>query len=466
MGLADGGFVSLFIMVEISRCFMVRKEYSCVNKDIIDGGMKMDKIRINLDELLLCFSNALDLISPILSNHHQQVAYLSFFLAEQVKLPVEEQKDVFLAALVHDIGALSKKERLELIEAEPPTVNNHGLKGAKLLERFRPLQNAANIIKFHHLPWDYGDGRVYMGENVPLASHIIHLADRTCAMFHPDRNVLTQLPEILAAVREKSNSVFEPGLVNALFELSKKEYIWLDLMTSRSPVKKIAENGLFDILVLEIDDVIDLAFIFSQIIDFRSRFTACHSAGVAKTAEQLAQLVGFSPVECRVMLIAGYLHDLGKVAVDNRILEKPGKLDEDEFNEIRAHTYYTYHLLDAIPQFDTIKTWASYHHEKLNGTGYPFHIKGDNLSLGSRVMAVADVFTAITEDRPYRRGMNDSQAIKVLNSMVAEGSLDGMVVEVLLDHFQGINTLREHAQQEATERYDRFLQTEGLLSTV
>ena len=466
MGLADGGFVSLFIMVEISRCFMVRKEYSCVNKDIIDGGMKMDKIRINLDELLLCFSNALDLISPILSNHHQQVAYLSFFLAEQVKLPVEQQKDVFLAALVHDFGVLSKKERLELVETEPLTVNNHGFRGARLLERFRPLQNAARIVKFHHVPWNNGDGRFYMGEDVPFASHIVHLADRTCAMLRPDINVLTQLPDVLAAVREKSNTKFEPGLVDILFELKDKEYVWLDLMTSRSPVKKMPENGLSEILVLEIDDIVDLAFMFSQIIDFRSRFTACHSAGVAKTAEQLAQLVGFSPFECKMMLIAGYLHDLGKVTVDNRILEKPGKLSEEEFNEIRAHTYYTYHLLDAIPQFDTIKIWAAYHHEKLNGTGYPFHIKEDNLPLGSRVMAVADVFTAITEDRPYRRGMDDEQAIRVLNSMVAEGSLDGMVVEVLLDHFHEINTLRQHAQQEATERYDRFLQSEELLTNV
>ena len=426
----------------------------------------MDKFRINLDELLLCFSDALDLISPELSNHHQQVSYLSYFLAEQAGLPIEQKKDVFLAALVHDFGVLSKKERLELVETEPLTVNNHGFRGAKLLERFRPLQNAARIVKFHHLPWNNGDGRFYMGEEVPFASHIVHLADRTCAMLRSDINVLSQLPDVLAAVKEKSNTKFEPGLVDILFELKDKEYVWLDLMTSRSPVKKMPENGLSEILVLEIDDIVDLAFMFSQIIDFRSRFTAYHSAGVAKTAEQLAQLVGFSPFECKMMLIAGYLHDLGKVTVDNSILEKPGKLNEDEFNIIRAHTYYTYHLLDAIPQFDTIKIWASYHHEKLNGTGYPFHIKEDNLPLGSRIVAVADVFTAITEDRPYRKGMDDEQAIRVLNSMVAEGALDGMVVQVLLDHFHEINTLRQHAQLEAAERYDRFLQTPGVLVTV
>ena len=128
-----------------------------------------------------------------------------------MKLPVEQQKDVFLAALVHDFGVLSKKERLELVETEPLTVNNHGFRGARLLERFRPLQNAARIVKFHHVPWDYGDGRVYMGENVPLASHIIHLADRTCAMFHPDRNVLTQLHGILLLSGKKAIQSSNPA---------------------------------------------------------------------------------------------------------------------------------------------------------------------------------------------------------------------------------------------------------------
>ena len=156
-------------------------------------------------------------------------------------------------------------------------------------------------------------------------------------------------------------------------------------------------------------------------------------------------------------MIAGYLHDLGKLAVSNEILEKPGKLSEDEFNVIRSHTYYTYHLLESIPAFKMINEWASYHHEKLDGTGYPFHIAGDKLSLGSRVMAVSDVFTAITEDRPYRKRMDDESAKQVLIGMVDSGALDGKVVEILLDNFDKIKDKCEAGQQEAIERYQKIV---------
>ncbi len=416
----------------------------------------MDRIRINLHDLLVCISNTQNLVSPKLSNHHQQVAYLAFRLSEHINLTVEQQKDVFLAALIHDIGALSTNEKLELLESEPIYVNNHSFRGAKLLEGFKPLQNSAVIIKFHHLPWNNGEGRTYSGEEVPYASHIIHLADRVCTLIRYDRNIITQLPGILSEIRNKSNTLFEPGLVEVLSELSKKEYIWLDLI-SRSPIKMIPNIGFFDILTLNIDDVVYLALVFSRIIDFRSKFTANHSAGVAITAERIAALMGFSPYECKMMLIAGYLHDLGKIAISNDILEKPAKLDQDEFNEMRSHTYYTYRLLEPIEQLKTINTWASYHHERLNGAGYPFHIKGDSLPLGSRIMAVADVFTAITEDRPYRKGMDFDKTKQVLLNMVDGNAIDGNIANLVIDHYEDINGVRQKTQLEATKQYENFL---------
>lgn len=416
----------------------------------------MDKIRINLYDLLTCISNAQDLVSTNLLNHHQQVAYLAFRLSEHLNLSIEQQYDTFLAALIHDIGVLSTKEKLELIETEPVTANNHAFRGAKLIERFKPLQNAANIIKFHHLPWNNGRGSAYMNEDVPLASHVIHLADRTCTLIRSDSNIISQLPDILPTIRGQANTVFHPDLVDALFELSKKEYIWLDLISQFS-ITMLFDSGLFNIHTLEIDDIVDLAMVFSHIIDFRSRFTARHSAGVAKTAERLAKLMGFSPYECKMMLIAGYLHDLGKIAISNDILEKPSKLNLDEFNEMRAHTYYTYRLLEPLVQLKTINTWASFHHEKLDGTGYPFHISGDSLSLGSRIMAVVDVFTAITENRPYRQGMDFDNTKNVLKNMVASNALDAKVVNLLIDNLQEINCIRENSQTEASELYEKFL---------
>jgi HD-GYP domain-containing protein (c-di-GMP phosphodiesterase class II) len=419
----------------------------------------MEKIRINLFDLLTCFTNSENLISEQLAYHNQRVAYLAYRLAVQMNLPIKQQYELFIASLVHDIGALSSGEKLELVEKEPANANSHAFRGAKLIEEFKPLQKHASIIRYHHIPWNYGNGSKYKGKNVPLESHIVHLSDQVCIAIKSEGNILSQVPDILSSIQRKSGSLFKPDMVEALVELSGKEYIWLDLV-SPNPANVITNEGLFAIISLDIDDVVDLASVFSKVIDFRSRFTASHSAGVAKTAERLAELVGFSPYECKMMLIAGYLHDLGKIAISDEILEKPSKLNVDEFNEMRAHTYYTYRLLEPIEQFNTINQWASFHHERLDGRGYPFHIAGSNLSLGSRIMAVADVFTAITENRPYRQGMTYNSAKNVLDGMVVNNAIDGYVVSVLMDHYDEIYRIRESAQVEAVKNYNNFMRIE------
>jgi HD-GYP domain-containing protein (c-di-GMP phosphodiesterase class II) len=356
-----------------------------------------------------------------------------------------------IAALVHDVSSLSINERLEIIENEPDYVNTHAFKGYKLFHQFDYLRNEAEIIKYHHLPWNNGEGKSYSGETIPFESHIVHLADRVCARMNPN-NILFQLREIREYVQQNRNTLFEPSVVNALLELSKKEYIWLDL-TSHNPLKNLPE---IKTVMLNIDDIIDLSLVISQIADFRSNFTALHTAGVAQTAYQLAELAGMTPYQCKMMLVAGYLHDLGKLVIDKSILDKPSGLNEYEISRMRSHTYFTYQLLSKIPGFDDIAKWAAYHHEKLNGNGYPFHLKGDELSFGSRIMAVADVFTAITEDGPYRKGMKYENVVKVLHSMVDDGSLDGNIISVLIENYNEINNQRSQAQEKAALIYQDF----------
>ena len=136
------------------------------------------------------------------------------------------------------------------------------------------------------------------------------------------------------------------------------------------------------------------------------------------------------------MLVAGYLHDLGKLAVNNAILEKPGQLDDEEFNSIKSHPFYTYRTLQVIKEFETINTWAALHHERLDGSGYPFHLTAEDIPLGSRIIAMADVFTAITEDRPYRKGMDRDEVLGVMSGMVAGKKLCPNVFQLLADHFE------------------------------
>jgi len=403
---------------------------------------------VNMFDLLICLTKAVDLISHELENHHQQVAYLALRIAEQLRLPVEQKKDLILAGLLHDVGTISLDERLELIENEPLTAQNHALRGAKLIEGFSPLHHAADIIRFHHVPWNYGEGNFFQGNRVSQLSHILHLADRVAVLTGSNQNILGKVKEIRKTILSQKGRNFQPELADAFLEISAQEYIWLDLVYS--PLIYILPKAVtFDTLELSLDEVIGLTGIFSNIIDSRSPFTAYHSAGVASTAEKLAELAGFSEVECKMMLVAGNLHDLGKLAVRREVLEKQDRLNAEEFNEIRSHTFHTYRLLELIKGFETINQWASFHHEKLNGKGYPFHLKGANIPLGSRIMAVADIFTAISENRPYRQGMEQQEVVSVLQSMVGDGAICPKVVALLLSNYELIDETRKTAQQKA-----------------
>ena len=137
-----------------------------------------------------------------------------------------------------------------------------------------------------------------------------------------------------------------------------------------------------------------------------------------------------------MMRIAGLLHDIGKMAIPNNILEKPDRLSKEEIKIVRQHTYYTYRILQQIDGFEQIAEWAAFHHECLDGTGYPFRLNASELSLGSRIVAVADVFVALAEDRPYSAPMKKKHLEEIMVSMVENHKLDGNVTKRLLQNFK------------------------------
>ncbi len=126
------------------------------------------------------------------------------------------------------------------------------------------------------------------------------------------------------------------------------------------------------------------------------------------------------------------------MAVRKDILDKNGSLNQEEFNIVKSHTYYTYRLLQGIKGFEVINTWASLHHEKLDGSGYPFHLLGKNIPFGSRIMAVADIFTAISEIRPYRYAMSKEEVIDVIQSMTDNGLICKKVTKILFDNYNAV----------------------------
>lgn len=176
-----------------------------------------------------------------------------------------------------------------------------------------------------------------------------------------------------------------------------------------------------------------VAEIFARAIDRKSVFTRRHSRGVARVAALLAKVMGFDHEGIAMMEVAGLLHDVGKLSIPDDILEKPAPLTREEFSVIRQHTYFTFCFLQAAGAPSVIRRWAGHHHEKLNGSGYPFHLEAVEISKGSRIMAVADIFTALHEDRPYRSSMEKMDIERILRKMAAENDLDCGVVDCLFD---------------------------------
>ena len=417
--------------------------------------MPTEELRVNLFDLLASLSRAIDMMSPAVASHHLRVAYLAFRIAEALGLPQDERDTLAAAGALHDIGAFSLTERLDLLEFEEKGPGLHEKAGYLFLKGFEPFAAMAELIRFHHLPWQDGAGAERDGVPVPQGSHLLHLADRVAVRISNDRPVLGQVSEVCEDIERLRGKVFVPEHVDAVIGFARKDYVWLEARSDAIEHILRKQSGLKD-RELGPDLLLEFSRLLCRVIDFKSEFTATHSRGVAATAVAQARWAGFSESDCRLIEIAAHLHDLGKLAIPSEILEKPSEFTEDEWHIMRTHVYYTYRILEPIDALDTITSWGALHQERIDGSGYPFSFTENELPVGSRIMAVADVFTAITEDRPYRKGMGKEKAKAVLEDMAKQRELDSELVNTVLERFDEINAMRAAAQEEAQQEYHAF----------
>jgi HD-GYP domain-containing protein (c-di-GMP phosphodiesterase class II) len=414
-----------------------------------------DKLRINIFDMVASISRLVYIINPMIGNHHLQVAYLTYRLGEELNWPDDRRFELFMAGALHDIGELSLNGRSGLFDFEENNLNEHAIAGGLVLDKFKPFSNISGLIKFHHVPWKNGKGAFQKGESVSAGSHLIHLADRVTAKLSRDTSILGQVQRICHEISAQKGELFVPEHVDAFINMAKKGNIWLDLM-SESIETVLKRTVRYEEKELSNEEMVGFSKLIDRLIGFKSRFTAAHSRGVAAVAVELSRLSGFSKHERRLIEIAAYLHDLGKLAIPTRILEKQDKLSDNERSIMQSHVYHTYQVLEPFEALRIAGFWGTLHQERLNGTGYPFGLTSDELPLGARIMAVADVFTALTENRPYRKGMDPDSTRAALQAMLNAGELDRYLVGMVLDHYDEMNTIRDSAQKEAIADYHTF----------
>ncbi len=417
--------------------------------------MAADKLRINIFDMVASIGRLIYLMNPVIGEHHLQVAYLVYRLGEELNLSNERKFELFMAGALHDIGALSLNGRPDLLEFERNNPDEHTIAGGLILERCKPFSNISGLIKFHHVPWKNGKGAFRKGESVSLGSHLIHLADRVAVKISRETPILEQVQRICDEISKNKGDLFVPGHVDALTNLAKRENIWMDVVSS-SIEAVLKRTVSYEDKELSNEEMVGFSRLIDRLIGFKSWFIAAHSRGVAAVAVELSRLSGFSKHERRLIEIAAYLHDLGKVAIPPQILEKQDKLSDHERSIMESHVYHTYQILEPFETLRIAGFWGTLHQERLNGTGYPFGLTSDDLPLGARIMAVADVFTALTENRPYRKGMDPDTARAALQSMLNAGELDQYLVDIVFDHYDNMNTIRDAAQKEAVADYHSF----------
>ena len=384
--------------------------------------------------LVAACSYALDCVETelvhVTSRHAKRVAYMSVCVAEQLGICGKDLQDLAVYALLHD-NALTQYIQEELHSnltdmKEMPQIGVHCSIGEENIQGFPFHTDVKNVILYHH---ENADGSGPFGkksEEVPLFSRIIHLCDlldQACCRKAFTTETWEWAKDVLKMIR---GTMVDEECAEALERIFSEEYF-------------LSLGGNFEVSLwnkvprqkqeLDFSQIKKLAGFFAKIVDYKSPFTSTHSIGVAERAEKLSRYMGFDEETVQKMYLAGALHDIGKVAVGNEILEKPDRLTDAEFAVMKHHAAYTYNILSEIDDFEEIRDFAAFHHERLDGTGYPFGKDASELNVQERMMACIDIYQALTESRPYKKGMSHERACEILKNMADKGWLDMDIID-------------------------------------
>ncbi|MFZ5353197.1 MAG: HD domain-containing phosphohydrolase [Bacillota bacterium] len=362
------------------------------------------------------------------ASHSKKTALISMFIAKKLDYNDEKLDNIYISSFLHDIGAV---DAFSSCHADKGFIYEHCSFGSDILKKLPVDDKIPVYVKYHHEHYDGSGPYGLAGNEIPMESSIIHIADLFELMYRDDIPNIVQRKKIAGWFKEKSGRLFSPDVVDALLSAAESERFWLDIENINSDQDILDRIHPTIYAPVTVEKLMDIALVFAVIIDKKSTFTHQHSVGLTNHLSNFCSYLNYDEDKTAKMKIAGLLHDLGKLSVPEKILDKPGKLTVDEYTIIRSHTYYTKLILDKINGMELISKWASNHHETLRGTGYPEKLSSDELCTESRILAVCDIYQALTENRPYRPGMSKKDALTIIDNLVYQGDIDKYIAGIL-----------------------------------
>jgi putative nucleotidyltransferase with HDIG domain len=409
-----------------------------------------------LSNLLIPTSSAIDLAEGREPGHAQRVAYIAGALAEALDLDQPKRLASVYAGLLHDAGVIAAgaglgaytrgDERLvfstlplltpeeaaagasESTDIVAERIIDHTIHGARTAKELGLPQEAVQAIATHHERWD-GSGYPHglSGEQIPIIGRIAGLADYIEAQIEDTMPLLARrnFGHCLARI---AGHEADPKLTDTLAELANADTFWLGLFGADLPGTLAAGcHRLRESRNVQLEPFIER---FARLVDSRFSFMDGVSGEVARVAEALGRAAGLRDPRLRRLRIAAYLHDVGQLAVSERILAKPGILSVEELETLHHHPMYSRDVIAGIG-FEEESGWVAAHHEWVDGRGYPEETKADDIPLEARILAIADAYVAMVSDRPHRPAMLPKEAKRVLKAG-AGSQFDAELVDVFI----------------------------------
>lgn len=433
--------------------------------------------KIRLAELFGALSHALDITEGQPRGHCVRCCWIGIHIGRQIGLPEAELSDLYYTLLLKDLGCSSNAARIcELYLTDDLTfkhdfktigtslpaalrfvLSHTGLKHG-FAERVRAIvnilqnggdiatemietrcQRGADIARQMHFSQPVVDGIYSLDEHwngqgrphglkqadIPLFSQIALLA-QVIDVFQINAGKDSALTEI----KERSGSWFDPALVAAAETAASETGFWDTLQSDDLEATVYGLEPAQNVRFTDDDQLDDIALGFAQVIDSKSPYTAGHSERVTLYTDMIAEELGYSARDRQLLRRAALLHDIGKLGVSNSILDKPSKLDDLEWEAIRLHPVFTEEILLRLDAFRDLAPIGRGHHEKLDGRGYPDGLTAGRISMETRIVTMADIFDALTAERPYRAAMPLAKALGILESDVGS-ALDSTCFEAL-----------------------------------